>query len=347
MKKVQSRSCFLLVSLLFFCAGMRLHGQVDVGFSRTQVIELEAGWNAVYLEVEPVETDPTALFAGSPIEIVASYFRPVTGMEFIDSPNEVISDRKGWNVWYAPERADALLTDLFAIQAHHAYLIHVEEAYTWELTGIPYFAKTKWHPNAHNLVGFFVDTATAPTVSNFFSGADAHAPIQIYRMIQGRWALIDQPESTLMEQGVAYWAYSEGASDFSGPLELEFSSSSSGGFVFTSNDTSETLIVKNTATYPLELTLTLEAGSTGQVPLAYEVLAINTDEKPMDNLVIPFQESLSIGPLEPGKSFALDLRMVQSDVSSPITISNLKIVTDAGQRADVPVVYIRSDLAAE
>ena len=144
------------------------HGQQSlsgkVGPFRTQKISLKKGWNAVHLEIEPEKGEPTALFSGTPIEIAAAYFRPVTSMEFIDDPAQVLPDRKSWKVWYAPTRDDALLSDLGAVQAHRSYLLYTEQAFEWSVKGTPFFGAAEWHPNAFSLVGFPLDAATKPTV---------------------------------------------------------------------------------------------------------------------------------------------------------------------------------------
>lgn len=85
----------LLVSLAFLATGV--HGQgapgSGVGPFKTQTIDLRAGWNAIYLELEPLQAEPNVLFDGTPIEIAASYFRPVTSMEFFESPSQLLGDR--------------------------------------------------------------------------------------------------------------------------------------------------------------------------------------------------------------------------------------------------------------
>ena len=347
MKKFHSRSCFLLVALsLLFSAGVRLHGQISTGLGpyRTQTIELVAGWNAVYLEVEPTTSEPADLFAGTPIEIVAAYFRPVTAMQFIDSPNELLADRKGWSVWYAPERDDALLSDLYAIQAHQAYLVYTETPYTWSFEGAAYFGHAQWHPNAYSLVGFPIDAAETPTVQNFFAGVDAHAALKIYRMVNGRWNLITATASTLMEPGKAYWVYSEGASAYAGPLAVQFRAESVGGLVYTINSGAQELTLFNDSPYPQQLNLSLIAGATGQIPLAYAVPELNGDNGAIATSSVPFADTLTISALEPGESVAIQLEVIQSQITQSLMGTTLVIVSDAGPRIEVPIVSVRLDL---
>jgi hypothetical protein len=315
-----------------------------IGPFRTQTIQLEAGWNAVYLEIEPRKTGPDELFAGTPIEIVAAYNRPVTSMQFIESPNAVLPDRKTWNVWYAPQREDALLSNLGAIQAHHAYLVFTEQAYTWSLEGTPFFSPPRWHPNAYNLVGFPIHTAEQPTIANFFAGAKAHTPLKIYQMTGGQWSLVTQPAQALVKPGAAYWVYSEGASDFRGPLEVTFPGSATGGIVFSESADARQIQIRNVSSFPQELTLTLQAGSTGLLPLSYVVTVLDGPNTPVDKVSVPFQQGLQIGPIEAGAAFTMDFEVVHEAVTSAIISSTLTIVSDSGSRVEIPVVSLRADL---
>lgn len=346
-------------TLMRFCSGVVIclglflvdpmaHGQVlseeGVGPFRTQTIELEAGWNAVYLEIEPLDSDPGALFHGTPIEIAAAYFRPVTPMEFIDSPNEILPDRKSWSVWYAPERDDAILSNLYTIQSHRGYLLYSEEAFTWTLSGSPFYGSALWHPNAYSLVGFPIDANAPPTLANFFSGSTAHTPLKIYRLDGGHWVLVTNPEEVLMESGVAYWTYSEGASQFRGPLQVDFVNRSAGGLIFFESSGVRQLEITNVASYPQHLTLTFQPGTTGLLPMAYVLRVLNGPNQPIEQISVPFPQTLRLGPIEPGQAFSLDLEVVQDEVTVPVQSATLSIVSDAGQHAEVPLVSIRRDL---
>ncbi len=319
-------------------------GSGTVGPVRVQTIQLEAGWNAVYLEVEPLLKTPGALFSGTPIDIAAAYFRPVTPMEFINSPNEILPDRKGWSVWYSPERDDALLSNLHVVEAHQAYLIHSTEDYLWSLEGTPFHGSSRWHPHAFSLVGFPVDGDARPTLANFFAGAGAHAPLRMYRLEGGLWTLVDNPAQTMMEPGAAYWIYSKGASRFRGPLSVNFFNSSAGGLVFSENTESRRVEFANVSVFPQQLTISIEPGPNGPLPMAYLVRMLNTTEKAMDLISIPFAGVIDLGPLEPGESFAMDLEVMQEEVTLPFMGSTLSITSDAGVRKEIPLISVRRDL---
>lgn len=316
----------------------------EIGPFTTQTIELEAGWNAVYLQLEPTEDDPDLLFGGTPIQIVASYIRPVSSQQFVESPNEVLADPKGWKVWYRPGRADELLTDLYGILAHNAYLVYTDEDYTWQLAGTPMYGTSQWHPNAYSLVGFPIDAAQAPTVESFFAGVDAHADLKVYQLVSGSWRLITEPASTLMQPGVAYWTHSRGASKFNGPLQVDFNTKSIGGLVYNIGAGAQKLILTNTFPYPQSLDLSMVAGEAGLVPLAYGVLQVNGDTDSVDQVTQPLGDGIRIDALEAGESLTLDLEVQQSEVTAPLLTSTLIVSSDAGLRIEIPVVSVRPDL---
>lgn len=315
-----------------------------IGPFRTQSIQLEAGWNAVYLEIEPRKGDPTALFAGTPIEIAASYNRPVTAMEFIESPNEVLPDRKGWNVWYAPQREDSVLGNLSAIQAHIGYLLYSAQTYTWSLEGTPFHGSARWHPNAFSLVGFPIDAAEQPTVASFFASAAAHSPLKAYRMSGGQWSLITQPDQTLIKPGAAYWIHSDGASSFRGPLAVDFSGSAAGGVVFNATTQTRRIEIRSTSPFPQSLTFTLQGGSSGLLPLSYVVRVLDAPGQPVDTASVPLSQGMQLGPLEAGTTFLLDLEVAQQAVTAPVMSTTLTISSTAGPRIEVPLLSLRNDL---
>jgi len=338
---------FLLVFGAFINSGNVALAQSDsvvVGPIKAQTIALKAGWNAIHLEVEPLDSNPAALFVDTPIEIVASYFRPASSAEFIESPSELISNRENWSVWYAPDRDDALLSNLFAVQGHRGYLIYLEEDYTLRVEGAPTLGKTRCHPNAFSLVGFQIEASEQPTMANFFASADAQSPLKIYKMVAGRWALITNPETEMLEAGVAYWAYSDGASDFSGPLEVELAVDSQGGLLYSESPGARRVVIRNIGTSPQNLTFNLTAGNAGTLPMAYIVTVLNAEDTEVEKQSVALPESFTLGPLEAGQAFALDLEVDQSAVTLPIQSALLTISTDAGVRRQIPIVSIRRDL---
>ena len=90
------------------------------GAQRIQTIELAAGWNAIFLEVDPPDPTPGALFAGTPVEIAAGYQVRSTAAQFVSNPGADLFRRAGWGVWYASTRPDAFLKNLDGVNGRQA-----------------------------------------------------------------------------------------------------------------------------------------------------------------------------------------------------------------------------------
>lgn len=189
--------------------------------TRTQLVQLKKGWNAVHLEVSPPEADPSKVLAGTPIDVVARYFRLATSVEFIASPDDTAWKREGWGVWYAPGRADAFLTNLYAIQGNQTYLVHSKEDYQWSVTGTVRHTRRVWRHDSYNLVGFPVDPQSPPTFAHLFEGAGGQIGQKIYRLQDGKWVKVFSPGSTQLRSGEAFWTYCSGNTDFQGPIDLD------------------------------------------------------------------------------------------------------------------------------
>jgi len=220
----QAATCFRSVSGFSnrVCLAVVLASNpLQAGVTRSQSVQLKKGWNAVHLEVSPSDADPAKVFAGTPIDVVARYFRLITSVEFIASPDDAAWKREGWGVWYAPDREDTFLTDLHAIQGNQTYLIHSKEDHLWSVSGTVRHTRRVWHHDSYNLVGFSVDPASPPTFAQLFEGAGAEIGQKIYRLQDGKWVKVLSPASTRVRSGEAFWTFCSGRTDFQGPIDLD------------------------------------------------------------------------------------------------------------------------------
>ena len=144
----------LRLCALFLAAAGLGTGPADADTSRTQTIQLTRGWNAVFLEVYPLEADPSALFSNTPIDIAASYYAHASSAQFMSNPGADLFKKQGWGVWYARNRPDAFLKSLHGVFGQQGYLIHAKSDYTWNLTGTAVPSDIHWEPDAYNFVGF-------------------------------------------------------------------------------------------------------------------------------------------------------------------------------------------------
>lgn len=119
----------LLVVILFqvsmLAVGARTLGAAEI----KQALKLEYGWNAVWLEVGPVDAEGRALTCEQvfqsddfTVDRVASPVGEIGTAEFTSDP-ESLFNQGGWDVWAANPQSGE--TANVVIRANHAYLVHV------------------------------------------------------------------------------------------------------------------------------------------------------------------------------------------------------------------------------
>src|SRR5262245_26452000 len=91
-------------------------GRAWAGAQRTQTFQIRAGWNAVFLEVQPAAAKPTELFANLPVETVACFTPGRLEAQYLRNPGDAPWREEGWTVWHAPARPEAFLSSLYEIQ---------------------------------------------------------------------------------------------------------------------------------------------------------------------------------------------------------------------------------------
>ena len=84
----------------------------------SQTFQLQPGWNAVFLEVQPADNDTETVFAALPIESVWTWSPNSSPVQFIADPSEPRLRETGWLGYYPQPRPDAMLTNLFRVQAN-------------------------------------------------------------------------------------------------------------------------------------------------------------------------------------------------------------------------------------
>ncbi len=180
-----------------------------------QTVALKAGWNAVWVTVQPTNNSITRVFAGLPVESVWTYTEKLGTAQFIRNQNELPWGNAGWRR-YLTDTNRTFLTTLFTVDAHRAYLVRTTNAGTLTLTGTPIIRAIEWAPDAFSLRGFCIDDHEGPTVANFFAASPAHVDQPVYELqTNGVWQMT-APEEEL-HPGRAYWIYTRGGSQYQGP----------------------------------------------------------------------------------------------------------------------------------
>jgi hypothetical protein len=234
-----------------------------------QVVTLEAGWNAVFFEVEPSNTDPAVVFAGLGANLLSVWtWNPNAGtVEFIQNPVQLIpSSPQMLN--YQPNDPQNIVTNLHAIHGNQAYLIHVSAGATLTVTGEPKVPNINWKPNSFNLVGFHVNADNPPLFHDFFEPSSAHngdfvsgrATPEIYQLdnASSSWVPVLSP-SVPMKKGEAFWVYTQGSSEFNGPVAVQLERAD--GLHYGDTLTRQDVVFKNDSNEQQTISMSLSAGA--------------------------------------------------------------------------------------
>ncbi len=204
-----------------------------------QLINLVPGWNAVWLEVQPTYPEGHER-AGRPmtpedafdtanndaIDVIASP-KPLAGLaEFFGSDPAAAGtfNQEGWEIW---RRTEIDPNTLVTTTGNRAYLIENTAAatLTLTLTGEVRFFRPKWTPDRYNLIGFGIDANNPPNFDVFFGPSAGRHPVAGERRIfslaaDGNWTAVNG--GAPMMPGAAYWIFSNGPSDYMGPVAVDF-----------------------------------------------------------------------------------------------------------------------------
>jgi hypothetical protein len=192
----------------------------------SQSFNLQAGWNSIWLEVTPTDTDVQAVFGGLPLDAVWTFSQRLTAVDYIQDVNEPVWNTDQWLVHVPTNRLESLNNNLFHVFGQRAYLVKLSAPGTLNVTGQPVVRNIPWVPDAYNLRGYPLDPVAPPTFSSFFRHSPAHFNVvsnrleRIYKLnTAGNWMLASPGE--LMQRGAAYWTYCRGGSDYQAPLGLQ------------------------------------------------------------------------------------------------------------------------------
>ncbi|MCL7487163.1 MAG: hypothetical protein M8357_03170 [Desulfobulbaceae bacterium] len=200
-----------------------------------QTFTINPGWNAVFLEVEPVwydtatelafpdsnPTDAEVVFANLPDLTSAWMWNPRAGtVEFVQDPSTLLPEGPTMLVY---DPANPIISNLYSIPGNHAYLINYGGAVpvNWQVKGEPLPPQIDWKPNSFNFVGFHIDSVSPPLFEDFFSSSPAHAGQQIFVLdnATGNWIQVTPTDA--MRSGEGFWVYCKGSSEFAGPVTLQ------------------------------------------------------------------------------------------------------------------------------
>lgn len=228
----------------------------------TQEIQLKAGWNAVWLEVEPVyevgdmirngildpaddevlsandsrigqAKAPQDVFTDASIQRVATPTQLAGLAEFFGNQTEgtAIYNQADWELYLRDDPAD--LTDLVMVRGSRPFLLYVADntpTFPLQISGTARFYRPSWIPDRYNLIGFGI--VESISFHDFFAASNgAHPVSQIYALaVNGNWERVSP--SDLIEANTAYWIFSSGPSVYMGPVAVDFDGAIVGEFHF-------------------------------------------------------------------------------------------------------------------
>ena len=211
-----------------------------LSYGVSQKISLHAGWNAVYLEVDPLDDDWASILSGYPLESIYAWNPRIPEVDEIADPDQINAKIANLNevspkwLHFLPDENELLfLKNLHRAEGGRAYLIKLGITGDFEIDveGTPVLPDIHWKENQFNFVGFHIDPENPPAFRDFFDKSAAHKDQMVFRLqTNGNWAAVDlsdPAETTLMKNGEAFWIYCEGESNFTGSLAIspEFGSS--------------------------------------------------------------------------------------------------------------------------
>lgn len=305
-------------------------------FTMSQTFNLRAGWNAIWLEVEPVNQDINVVFQGIPVESVWTFASVVSSVDFIQDTTETVWNRDRWLVHVPTNQVASLNNNLFKVLGNRAYLVKVSAPATLNVSGEPKLRFPKWAPDAYNFRGFPVDPNILPTFASFFRFSPAHYNIaqqrlqKIYQLNDaGQWTLMNQFDR--MKHGEAYWVYTSGVSDFIAPLGVSVDFGN--GLEFSSAVTDSTLHLQNVGTIVRTVTVTdIGPGSS----LSYQ---LNTTPPSWGTLPRPFTQTLGAN-----SSYNLLLAANFANTSTTLYETIVRVTDGQGTMFNIPVDIGRTPL---
>lgn len=263
-----------------------------------QTIELQPGWNSIWVQVEPEANHMSEVFANLPVASVWRWIPTEAGARFIQDPAEGLENVEGWFAWFPEPRPEAFLSNLFRINANTAYLVRLEGSQPRQivLEGRPQLVPLRWQTDAFTLIGLPVAPVNAPTFGEFFANSQAHQGQPIYRLgANGQWQVVN-PATTPIREGEAYWVYTEGNSRYQGRLDVVLDQGESVEFAAAvdeirfvlrnRSDLPGTFLVRRLGGNSMPIAFRNEDSETGDVGWPFLPDSLVLDAPPLDNVFL-------------------------------------------------------------
>ena len=243
----------------------------------TQTLALKAGWNAVYLHVDPSHDTLEGLVGSDPANPVMEVWMwspPVSTVQFVTSPQDPLPDNNQWRYW----RRNTGDGSLGRLVGNTAYLVRVSAdvpSYEWSIRGKPMVPAYNWTTTGLNFIGFPTAPGTGPTWEEFLAPApELGLNAEIYQYAGGELGAGNPSRlyalrSARLKRGQAYWMRAGTVFNrYFAPFEVEMTGGK--GLVFGDSLTAQNFRLRNLTTNVVTVTLNLvgsETPPTGQATI--------------------------------------------------------------------------------
>jgi len=186
---------------------------------------LQPGWNAIWLDVSPVNADGDPadienVFTNAAISFVAQPRTPSGTAEFIADASEERFNQDQWKTWWRSSELGE--NSLATISGNQAYLVKVDGAspITIEIEGEVDFHQVGLRADAYTLAGFRLEGT--PSFDEFFASETGTVLVnRIFRLSSGgNWVGVTGAD--VMGSNEAYWIYAEEAVPAVGNVSVSF-----------------------------------------------------------------------------------------------------------------------------
>ena len=312
--------------------GVAAAGPALAAHEVSQTIELQPGWNAVYLEVQPASNDTVSVFQPLPLSSAWTWIPRDRPAQYIDNLNEALHTDPHWLVFFPTNRYEKMFNDLFRVYANRCYFLKLASAssYTWTVTGRPAVPAPFWQPNGYNLAGFpLTPSGPLPSVQQFFA-SDASLNTQaVYRLgATGAWERVAAPGSAAMRAGEALWVYAGGESTYAGPLQVAVSEGD--GLDFGGSVDQKTVTLKNLGAASTVVEVRNVLGASG--PVQYGVTDAGTGSTTWTDLPDPLAFTLPSG-----STYGLRLAVQRNEFIGGVYETTIEVSADNGTRVRIPL----------
>ncbi len=205
----------------------------------SQSIPLVAGWNAVHLQVQPVDDACDDVFAGQPVTAVSWWCRDVSAL------GEGGAQAPDMRAWYP---GNAAASTFFRMLGDGCYLIQASAPATLTVKGVPALPSSLLWLGMPNLVGMHVPLPNNVMLNEyfgFFSGLGAGYP---YATVAIGGTPVQRSGTYKPSPGQALWVTTvgSGSAEYSGPFNVTLDSPAA-VIAFAGVLSPRTLSVKNNA----------------------------------------------------------------------------------------------------